>query len=147
MLYHLGLVCCQSWFAAGPGLQPVPIWCHLYFATVFPLLPGLLIASSALFCCQGSFLMPVLLFGAWAPFWGLGSFVVSWLCQGSLVASGLFGCAMTTVSLRSCEYSKNYESFNDKIHYITMILYLNYKKNKKTVLSIKKCFQMYANII
>ena len=41
---------------------------------------------------------------------------------------------LSTVSLRSCEYSKNNESFNDKIHYITMILYLNYKKNKKTVL-------------
>ena len=40
----------------------------------------------------------------------------------------------TTVSLRSCEYWQNNESFNDKIHYITMILYLNYKKNKKTVL-------------
>ena len=36
--------------------------------------------------------------------------------------------AQTTVSLRSCEYSKNNESLNDKIHYITMILYLNYKK-------------------
>ena len=40
------------------------------------------------------------------------------------------------------------KSFNNKIHYIhnnqiTMILYLNYK-NKKTVFSIKKCFQMYA---
>ena len=39
-----------------------------------------------------------------------------------------------TVSLRSCEYWQNDESFNDKMHYITMILYLNYKKNKKTVL-------------
>ena len=45
-----------------------------------------------------------------------------------------FWYSESTVSLRSCEYSKNNESFNDKIHYITMILYLNYKKNKKTVL-------------
>ena len=52
-----------------------------------------------------------------------------------------------TVSLRSCEYSKNNKSFYDKIHYITIILYLNYKKNEKTVLSIKKYFQMYANTI
>ena len=37
---------------------------------------------------------------------------------------------LPTVSLRSCEYSKYNELFNDKIHYITMILYLNYKKNK-----------------
>ena len=59
-----------------------------------------------------------------------------------IVQSNVWG----TVSLRSCEKSKNNKSFNDKIHYITMILYLNYQKNKKTVFSIKKCFQMYANI-
>ena len=48
--------------------------------------------------------------------------------------------------LRSGEQSKNIKWFNNKIHYKTMILYLNYK-NKKTVFSIKKYFQMYANII
>ena len=43
---------------------------------------------------------------------------------------------------------KNNKSFNDKIHYITMILYLNYKKNKKIVLSIKNisiCMQTSPN--
>ena len=42
---------------------------------------------------------------------------------------------LTTASLRSCEYSKKDGSFNDKIHYITMILYLTFTINKKTVLS------------
>ena len=35
-----------------------------------------------------------------------------------------------TVSLRSCEQSKNNKSFNDKIHYIKIILYLKYKIKK-----------------
>ena len=34
-----------------------------------------------------------------------------------------------TASLRSCEYSKNDELCINKIHYRTMILYLNYKNN------------------
>ena len=52
----------------------------------------------------------------------------------------------TTVSLQSCKQSKNKKSFNDKIHYKTMIPYLNYMKNKKKVLATKKCFLMYVNI-
>ena len=43
----------------------------------------------------------------------------------------------STASLRSCEYSFYNESFDDKIHYITIILSLNYI-NKKIVLSIKE---------
>ena len=34
-----------------------------------------------------------------------------------------------TASLRSCEYSKNDELCINKIHYRTVILYLNYKNN------------------
>ena len=42
-----------------------------------------------------------------------------------------------TDSLRSCEYSKNNKLFDNKIHYISMILYLNYM-NKKLFFSIQE---------
>ena len=37
--------------------------------------------------------------------------------------------ALATASLRSCEYSNFDELCMHKIHYKTMILYLNYKNN------------------
>ena len=45
--------------------------------------------------------------------------------------------ARATVSLRSYEYSKNNKLCKIKIHYIPMILYLNYI-NRKMVFSIKQ---------
>ena len=74
----------------------------------------------------------------------------AYLCQWKRLINMLSGFQekpQITVCLRSYEYSKNNESFNDKIHYGTMILYLKYKKYRKTVYSLKKCFLMYANII
>ena len=50
---------------------------------------------------------------------------------------------LPTASLRSCEYSKNNKLCMIKIHYIPMILYLNYI-NRKTFYSIKQD-QRYSN--
>ena len=44
------------------------------------------------------------------------------------IANGMSN-GIATASLRSCEYSKNDELCINKIHYRTMILYLNYKNN------------------
>ena len=57
---------------------------------------------------------------------------LSWwvICRG-LFHDGI-GCAENRTEhsgLRSAEHSKNIKSFKNKIHYITMILYLNYKNN------------------
>ena len=49
-----------------------------------------------------------------------------------------------TASLRSYEYSQNNKLCNDKIHYKTIILYLNCK-NKKTLKSAFKCMQTSPN--
>ena len=48
---------------------------------------------------------------------------IAWLCQWSIKTIKEY-CKRENIS----GYSKINKSFNDKIHYITMILYLNYKK-------------------
>ena len=64
--------------------------------------------------------------------------VCVWICLNMFrydcMCLDMFEYVQITVS-DVCEYSKNDESFNDKIHYITMILYLTFTINKKTVLS------------
>ena len=50
-----------------------------------------------------------------------------------------------TASLCSCEYLKINESCNDKIHYKTMILYLNYKNNVYKVENVNKRSSRWEN--
>ena len=55
----------------------------------------------------------------------------------SLVSKYKKVVSMYHSGLRSAEHSKNNKSFKNKIHYITMILYLNYKNNVYKVENVK----------
>ena len=54
---------------------------------------------------------------------------------------------MTTASLRSCEYSKNDELCINKIHYRTVILYLNYKNNVYKVENLNEKSGRYLKML